>query len=393
MPRAATNGLKVVTRPGTAQLWIRGTIRGRRVYESAGTADAGIAEQVRRAREDALWREVLDGERAASAPHSLGGHARRPVERTFAEAVESYLREYPPRPTQARDIGKLLDVLEDRPLSSIRKEALLESYAAILTPKAGNATKVRHVLTPLRAILRHAAESDWCVPVLFKSPKVGKPQTEFLRPKEARALVDAAADHLKPLFVFLFCTGARSSEAIELDWRDVDLRGSRATLTVKGIRVSEGTRRQRHVDLPPACVAALASLGHREGRLFRPHKGGKVSGDAYWDSDRTGGGQFKKGWAGAHLRAGLPGRWRTWTPQRGGTEMREWVPDASPHATRHSWASWHYCVHRDLLLLRTVGDWSSVTLCERYAHLMPEVYASEALAFWGQGGAAVREVG
>lgn len=128
-------------------------------------------------------------------------------------------------------------------------------------------------------------------------------------------------------------------------------------------------------------MAALASLGHREGRLFRPHKGGKVSADVYWDSDRMGGGQFKKGWAGAHLRAGLPGRWRTWTPQRGGAEMRKWVPDASPHATRHSWASWHYCVHQDPLLLKKVGDWSSVTLCERYAHLMPDIYAPEALAF------------
>ena len=43
----------------------------------------------------------------------------------------------------------------------------------------------------------------------------------------AHRLIDAAAPHLKPLLTFIICTGARLSEAIELEWRDVDLEGAR----------------------------------------------------------------------------------------------------------------------------------------------------------------------
>ena len=46
-----------------------------------------------------------------------------------------------------------------------------------------------------------------------------------------------------------------------------------------------------------------------------------------------------------------------------------------------------------MLLLKKVGDWSRVVLCERYAHLLPDVYAEEVLQFWGYGDKAMREVG
>jgi integrase len=45
-------------------------------------------------------------------------------------------------------------------------------------------------------------------------------------------------------------------------------------------------------------------------------------------------------------------------------------PKLTPHDLRHSWASWHYALHRDLLALKTEGGWSSVALVERYAHLL-----------------------
>ena len=65
------------------------------------------------------------------------------------------------------------------------------------------------------------------------------------------------------------------------------------------------------------------------------------------------GGQIKKGWRGAIRRAHLD-------------------PELTPHDLRHTWASWHYAVHRDLLALKFEGGWSSVGLVERYAHLLPK---------------------
>ena len=72
----------------------------------------------------------------------------------------------------------------------------------------------------------------------------------------------------------------------------------------------------------------------------------------YVDRERRCGGQIKTGWAGAIKRAGLD-------------------PDPTPHDLRHTWASWHYALNRDLLALKIEGGWSSVVLVERYAHLLP----------------------
>jgi integrase len=93
-------------------------------------------------------------------------------------------------------------------------------------------------------------------------------------------------------------------------------------------------------------------------------------------ADRRGsyGGQIKKGWYGALRRAGLD-------------------PGLTPHDCRHTWASWHYAVNRDLLALKIEGGWSSVTLVERYAHLLPKGYEAAIGHFLGhQAGTDLRAI-
>jgi integrase len=142
------------------------------------------------------------------------------------------------------------------------------------------------------------------------------------------------------------------SEAIELDWRDLDLQGNRAIFW----RTKTGKR--RIVVLPPRAVADLATLPHREGSVFRwettpSPKGAKPSRiHTYADRGREEGGHIKRAWQGAIRRARLD-------------------PELTPHDCRHTWASWHYALHKDLLRLKAEGGWSSVTLVERYAHLLP----------------------
>ena len=78
-------------------------------------------------------------------------------------------------------------------------------------------------------------------------------------------LIAAAASHLKPLLTFLLCTGARLSEAVYLEWRDVDLIGARAIFWPDRTK----SKRRRNVHLPPRIIAALANLPHRDGMVFR----------------------------------------------------------------------------------------------------------------------------
>jgi integrase len=249
------------------------------------------------------------------------------------------------------------------------------------------ATRSRNVLVPLRAILEHAAVRRWCDRPAFDAPRQPPGRVQFLRPAEAEALVAAAAAHLRPLLIFLLTTGARMSEALELDWRNVDLRGQQAEL------VKTKTGRPRHVELVPRALAALEAMEHREGRVFRPVYSVRDDGSrrrdgiGYRDNGRTSGGQIKTAWAGACRRAGLPGAWAAWTDSKGGT-WRRWLPELRPHDLRHTWATWHYAAHRDLLRLQAAGGWTGLGLVTRYAHLLPAAYETEARAWLGVKGRA-----
>jgi integrase len=43
-------------------------------------------------------------------------------------------------------------------------------------------------------------------------------------------------------------------------------------------------------------------------------------------------------------------------------------PELTPHNLRHTWASWHYALNRNLLALKIEGGWSPIALVKRYLH-------------------------
>lgn len=341
--------LRIVSIPGRPVLYLRGTVRGQSVYESTGTSNRGIAEEIRAKREREMFERAIYGAKAVV---------------TFSEAAQSYLDAEDRSPATDRAVARIIAYLGKAKLANIDQTAVDRAYRAMLAPSAANATKLRMVLTPIRAILEHAARRGWCARPAFETPEQSKPATHFLRPADATALVQAAAPHLRPLLVFLIGTGCRMSEALDLDWSTVDLHGARVVVWQK-----QGTHRQ--VDLPPVVLAALSALPDRAGRVFLPppfKKGDQVFQRAhYHDTQRQGGGQIKTGFASAIRRSGLD-------------------PAITPHDLRHTWASWHYAIHRDPLRLKHDGGWASVAMVERYAHLMPGTYAAKAKA-WLSGGA------
>jgi len=38
------------------------------------------------------------------------------------------------------------------------------------------------------------------------------------------------------------------------------------------------------------------------------------------------------------------------------------------HDLRHTWATWHYAEHRDLIRLQRLGGWKTLSMVTRYAH-------------------------
>jgi integrase len=334
--------LKIVRRADTGALTIVGTVslstgERLRVRQRAQSDRRSLAAEEAVAIEAQLLREAFHGERRGSRP--------------FAAAVTSYIKAQPRSQRTLALLERILLAVGNVSLAAIDQEAIDRARDRLFKAQVTPATVLRDLITPVRAIMAHAARRRWCDVPEFEIPRQSAGRTRFLLPAEAERLLAAAAPHLRPLLLFLLGTGARMSEAIELEWRDVDLEGKRAILwrTKGGIR--------RDVQLPPR-VAGELSERRREGAVFLTQRG-----RPYADKAREGGGHIKTAWRATLRRAGLD-------------------PALTPHDLRHTWASWRYATHKDLLLLKQEGRWSSVTLVERYAHLLPAGHEGEIKAFW-----------
>jgi integrase len=232
-------------RPGNPNWQIRGSyLHVKRLYRSTGTPEKRIAEQALKK----LKRDIESGAFAAETGP------------TFASAALSYIR----AGGEKRFLGPLSEYFQMTPLTKI-DQAAIDAAADAIKPDADPATRNRQVYTPVSAILKHAG-----VEKRLRRPKgaSGKRRLHWLRPEQLFALFDAAEAvdvRFGALLVFLFYSGCRLSEALRLEWADVDLPASSAFIR----QTKPGP--PRPVFLPPAVVASLAGLPIIPGdpRVFR----------------------------------------------------------------------------------------------------------------------------
>jgi integrase len=357
--------LRVITRSDTGTLWIVGTVTpagtktGYRIRQRAGTDDEALARE-----------EAAAIERQVIRNHHLG---QRPIERGFAAAVTSYCQTEPRSCQTIAQLQRLLRYFGNTPLRTIDQDALDGARKVLLRPDAAPGTVRRNLIVPLRAVMNHARRRGWCDEPAFDVPAEPEGRTDFLMPDQVEALLATNA-HIQPLLTYLVCTGCRVGEALALEWSQVDLRAAR--VNVWGDQTKGG--RRRVVTLTPRVVVAFGGLPHREGRVFRRGDGKpyRATGD--------GGGHIAGPWGVACREASLPGMWQSWQRNdRSRGETRRFVPTVGVHVLRHTWATWWYALTPDPFALQRAGGWSSVTLVERYAHLMPAGYEDAIRRIWG----------
>lgn len=367
--------LKLTKRANREGYYIRGTVKGITVFESAGTSDRKEAEQCLLKRQHELWQQAyLDVQPAKS----------------FLDCVESFLdqNESGLRSVDRRNINRLVEVFKDHDADQIGQAELDGAYKKLLGPDVSEATKLRHVLSPLRSILNHGARRGWCKTPHFEKPKVVVKRRRYIIPTEITALIQNAAPHLQPLLTFLVGTGARPLEAFKLTWADVDLRASVCTVGQK-----QGD--WRRIDMPPVVCVALANLPHREGHVFRRSSpridkktGAVVLAPPYripTDERDNPTGQIKRGFRTAAKAADWKGEVRISAK----TGEDYWHCIFTPYDLRHTWASWHYCIHKDLLKLKADGGWQTIEMVMHYAKFMPDTYRDE-ISCWINGSAAAK---
>lgn len=329
--------LELKRRHGSPYWYARGTIRRIRIDESSGLADKKAAKE---------WLAIREAEIVTQSVHGVA------AVKTFAHAAASYLE----GGGEGTHVGPLLDFFGVTKLTYIDPD-LIDRAAKKLgkkkdgSPKSG-ATINRQVHTPLAAILHHAAGKGWCPKPVVKRPKQPEGRVRWVSHDEADRMIGAAAEHLRPLMTFLFSTGARLSEALYLDWRDVDLEAGRVAFHETKNGESRG------VPLHPLVLTALRELPHRDGAVFR-----RPDGKPYASREGAGGGQIKTAWATMLRNSG--------------------ISDFRPHDTRHTWATWHYAANRDPFGLMVLGGWKSEKMVARYAHINPDHLAPTIGLIWG----------
>ena len=291
----------------------RGTVAGRRLR---GTTGATV-------KEDAL-RFAAELEARQRKGSIYGSEAVL----TFAQAAILYLQSEKPD----RFVAKVAGYWKNTAVHKINGGAVRQAAIA-LHPKASGATRNRQVIVPTQAIINFAASLDLCRHLKVKRFPVVTKRKEPATWEWVEAFMAVASPHMGALACFMFLTGARISEALNVTWADVDMTARRAT-----IRQGKLGGDERRAHLPPALVAAIANIpSNRE-------PGAKVFGYSSRDT-------AKPIWRAAIKRAG--------------------IKPLSYHACRHGFATAMLHAGVDPITVAKLGGWRDAKhVFVTYGHAM-----------------------
>lgn len=259
--------LKLTQRKGSDNWYVRGTVRGQSVFESTGTCDRQIADQVRVKIEARLLAESVHGkkalvtfEEAADAYIASGGSSRFLIKVSPEGKVSGIAAHFR---------GKLLKDLG---------QADLDMAARILFPKASAETRNRQCYTPFIAVWNNAVVNQWAEPRQWRRPrkpkgtnvtvlKRGRAGTKPVSYDRAAQFVEAMTPATAQIMTALFYSGMRPIELFTIEATDVNL--DARWITIDKTKTGE----PRGVPIHEFLVPLYASLMKRGGILFRSHKG------------------------------------------------------------------------------------------------------------------------
>lgn len=323
---------------GKAQnYYIRGTVTlGEKRIEvpefSSGTRDRDAAAHLMALKEQELREQLMFGQRAQVA------------RATIADAFAAYL-DKPNRPNSS-DIVRVA-IMNER----IGNLSLADPHSAWTTFREGHL--LRHAAAGqdryrslLQAAINYFHADRNLPPIKIKAIKFDNKRVRFLSHGQRDLLISCYVPHVQPIITFLAFQGARTQEALQVQWGidGVDL--DRGSIWLG--RTKNGD--PRSVPLHPTVEAVLRPLWESRGRPDRGHVFLNRLGKPYQDTRDApiqGGNPLKRAHATACERAG--------------------IQDFTVHDWRHHWASHCVMAGIDLETLKRLGGWKSLRMVERYA--------------------------
>lgn len=231
--------LKIYRRPGSSVWHYRGTLTGHRLRGSTGSSDKENAARIASEVENKFYKRRLDGPEEAL---------------TFPKAAAIYLS----AGKSQRFLAPLLKYWKDAKVKDMNSGAILQS-AIDIYPKMRASSRNRAVIATTQAIINHCAELKLCPPLRIRRYKIEKRVKTPVTIEWLDKFV-AASDRpeIAALAMFMFGTAARISEALAVEWEDIDLQ--KRTVLIRQTKIGE----ERLAHLPMKVVVALANLPRKK---------------------------------------------------------------------------------------------------------------------------------
>lgn len=242
-------GLKLRERGGRLQ--VEGVVNGRRIRRSTkcSVEDRKRADMMRLKIE---VEETLRGDKA-------GG-----------ETVASAAREYLNRPEgMSKSTRRHIEVFAQAFGEETLEKIDLRKVAKWVGSKDVKVNSVARELTSIQACLNWARKTG-LTERSFRIHKsyVDDTRDRFLETEEIERFIEACAEEIRPLALFLFLTGARSGEAVKVEWSDILEVGGVKKVRLTSIKGKDRKPKIRLVPLHKRVLEALEKLPHREGVVF-----------------------------------------------------------------------------------------------------------------------------
>jgi len=316
--------------------WMRLTYKGKQIRKSTETSDKKLAKRIY----DKILGKIAEGKWFERLPGE---------EKTFAEMMEKYLREYSARnkapKSHTRDkslADHLLNSFGDLTLVEIAPH-LISAYKTKRREEGAAPKTINNELTLMGHAFNIAIrEWEWVKenPVCkISKEKVDNVVERWLTFEEEKKLMAASPKWLQEITVFALETGLRQSEILDLQWPRVDF--FRKTITIL-------EQKNKAKDTLPLNRTAMEILKTRakvkhitSNYVFLNQNGNRINARNLIRSFQV-----------AVKKSGIaPCRF---------------------HDLRHTFATRLVQAGEDIYLVQKLGRWKTISMVMRYAHHYPE---------------------
>ncbi len=258
--------------------------------------------------------------------------------RLFDEVVKDWLEYAAAKRSADMDrtrSRRLLAAFGGKPVDTITPQEIERLKASLKAEGLAEATVNRH-LALLKSMLNLAIRNEKLERNPAKAVKLfreNNARVRYLSEEEEFRLFQTLPERYAPVVEVGLLTGLRASNLLGLRWRDMDL--DKSVYTIPRSKSGEALRLPMH----PRVQEILKSLPRNGIYVFA-----EADGEPPWDFTHT--------FASAAKKAG--------------------ISDLHLHDLRHTFASRLAMAGVDLLTIKELGGWKTLTMVTRYAHLSPD---------------------